>query len=115
MDIKVKYRAVDGFSKSRRFKTLKGANAFAVKWVGATPTLGSNYAVSDDGVGKVMVEGCSLSELFGKTFDQLSEAEQNAELGRVIQEEKARELGALEQMAEEEEQAFEAKYRGTER
>lgn len=64
MNIVVSYRSVDHFSKRRRFKTLAGARRFAQKYVGETPELGSCYAVSGDGVGRIMVSGATLLELF---------------------------------------------------
>jgi len=60
----VRYTSIDRYSQTRRFKTLKGAQAFAHKYVGPHPTLGTYYAVSDDGVGRVTVSGCSLQALF---------------------------------------------------
>jgi len=65
-DIKVSYRSIDRCSKSRRFKTLEGAQRFAQKWVGETPEMGASYAVSGDGIGKVTVTGATLAELFPK-------------------------------------------------
>ena len=62
--IKVRYSTIDRFSQTRRFKTLEGARKFAVYYVGEHPEMGSSYAVSDDGVGKITVEGCTLRELF---------------------------------------------------
>ena len=64
MEIQVAYRSVDGYSKTRKFKTLKGAQGFAQRWVGEAPDLGSHYAVSFDGVGRVTVAGCAIAELF---------------------------------------------------
>lgn len=60
----VRYSSVDGFSQTRRFKTLKGARAFATKWVGDSPDIGRYYAVSFDGIGKIDVAGVSISDLF---------------------------------------------------
>lgn len=70
-EIKVRYRSVDRFSKTATFKTLKGAQRFAHKWVGETPEVGTyyNYAVSGDGVGRVTVEGATMRELFPKCAD----------------------------------------------
>ncbi len=65
-NIKVSYRSIDRCSKTRRFKTLEGAQKFAQEWVGETPELGTGYAVSGDGIGKVTVEGATLRELFPK-------------------------------------------------
>lgn len=62
--IKVTYQAVDGYRKTAKFKTLTGAQRFAHKWVSAHPDVGSFYAVSPDGIGRVMVEGCSIQEIF---------------------------------------------------
>jgi len=62
--IRVRYESIDHFSKTRRFKTLKGAQKFAQHWVGETPEMGSFYAVSGDGIGKITCEGCRLLDLF---------------------------------------------------
>jgi len=66
MKIIVSYIAIDGCKNKKTYKTLKGAQEFAQKWVGETPSLGGWYAVSDDGIGKITVEGCSLKDLFPK-------------------------------------------------
>jgi hypothetical protein len=60
MEIKVRVSSIDGFSKSRKFKTLKGAQRFAQKYVGAHPDMGVWYAVSDLGTTKVTVSGDAL-------------------------------------------------------
>jgi len=62
--ITVFLRSVDGFSKSRKFKTLDGARKFAQAYAGKTPELGGGYAISADGVCRIMVSGAKLSELF---------------------------------------------------
>jgi hypothetical protein len=64
--IKVKYSSVDGYRKVRSFKTLTGARKYAQEWVGKNPDKGSHYAVSDDGIGKIEVEGVPLDHLFGE-------------------------------------------------
>lgn len=65
MSITVRYSSIDGFSKTRKFKTIEGARKFAVRYVGEHPDHGGgNYAVSFDGVGKVTVQGCTLAALF---------------------------------------------------
>jgi len=66
MEIVVTYISVDRVTKRRKFKTLAGAQAFAQRWVGETPELGSNYAVSFDGVGTIYVYGATLADLFPK-------------------------------------------------
>ena len=63
-NITITYRSIDGAKKARTYKTLAGAQRFAHKWVGSTPTLGSWYAVSWDGIGRISAEGCTLQELF---------------------------------------------------
>ena len=50
--------------KKRTYRTLRGAQQYAYQRVGVSPTLGSYYAVSDDGVCKIECEGCTLEELF---------------------------------------------------
>jgi len=62
--IQVTYDSIDGHSETREFKTLRGARKFAQKWVGETPELGSYYAVSYDGVGKISSFGCAVKDLF---------------------------------------------------
>jgi hypothetical protein len=64
MLIKVRYSSIDGCGTTRTFKSLEGATNYAQKWVGKHPEIGSSYAVSGDGVGKVQVQGCSLTDLF---------------------------------------------------
>lgn len=66
MEIRVRYRTIDRFSQSRKFKTLKGAQRFAQKWVGKHPDISDTfgYAVNMHGDGKITCEGCSIHELF---------------------------------------------------
>ena len=70
--IKITYSTVDGCRIARSFKTIKGARTFAHHWLGETPDMGRFYAVSDDGVGKIKCEGCTLYDLFPKTILGLS-------------------------------------------
>lgn len=69
MKITVRYRSIDRFSKAGTFKTLAGAQRFAHRMVGPHPDISVNfgYAVSDDGIGKVTVEGITLDALFPAT------------------------------------------------
>jgi hypothetical protein len=76
-DIKVSYRSMDRFSKTRRFRTVEGAQKFAQEYVGETPEMGSFYAVSGDGIGRVTVEGATLKELFPKLADEDYEDDTN--------------------------------------
>lgn len=69
--ITVTYRASDGFDKARKYKTLKGAQKFAWAYVGERPDMGSGYAVSDDGVGTIHVDGCSLQDLFPPCVEEM--------------------------------------------
>lgn len=62
--IRVVYESVDGCREVHTFRTLSGAQRYAHRWVGPHPDMGSHYAVSDDGVGKVTCAGCKLADLF---------------------------------------------------
>ena len=62
--IVVRYSTVDRFRTKRTFSTLNGASEFARHWIGDHPEIGSSYAVSSDGIGKITVEGATLQELF---------------------------------------------------
>jgi hypothetical protein len=62
--ITVNYSSVDGTSIKKSYKTIANAAKFARKWVGDRPEIGSRYAASGDGVGKITVQGCSIIELF---------------------------------------------------
>lgn len=62
--IKVRYQACDGFKQTRKYKTLKGAQRYAQERIGEFPEMGSDYAVSGDGIGTIRVEGACLYELF---------------------------------------------------
>jgi hypothetical protein len=62
--IEVTYSSIDHYEKTSTFKTLAGAQKFAQKYVGPHPDMGMGYAVSNDGVGKIEVYGCSIKELF---------------------------------------------------
>lgn len=62
--VTVCYTSVDGVTDTRKFKTLIGAQRYAVDRVGQHPEMGHNYAASGDGVGKVSVKGATLKELF---------------------------------------------------
>ena len=62
--ITVYYSSIDGARKHEVCKDLQHAREWASYWVGKHPTVGSNYAVSDDGIGKVNVTGCNIRDLF---------------------------------------------------
>lgn len=62
--IQVTYTSIDRYRKDSTFKTLAGAQKFATRWVGARPELGTWYAVSGDGVGKITCTGCNIRDLF---------------------------------------------------
>ena len=66
MEITLRYRTVDRYSETRKFKTLKGAMKYAHTKLGAHPdTSGTfGYAVSHYGDAKLSVEGVALSVLF---------------------------------------------------
>lgn len=62
--IVVTYTSIDRCRETRRYRTIDGARRFAQEYVGRFPSLGSSYAVSDDGVGKVTVRGAAIADLF---------------------------------------------------
>lgn len=59
MVIKVRYSSIDHYKETKSFSALAAARRFAQKWVGRNPELGSTYAVSGDGVGKITMEWIS--------------------------------------------------------
>lgn len=63
--MKITYSSIDRVRVTRTFKTLKGARKFAQSWVGKNPEMGSTYAVSGDGIGKITADGVALADLFG--------------------------------------------------
>jgi hypothetical protein len=65
--IKIKYTSIDGVRTVRSFSTLAAARGFAQDRVGQHPDIGSTYAVSFDGVGKIEASGVPLADLFGET------------------------------------------------
>lgn len=64
MEIKITYRACDGYSKSKTFKTLASAQKYAQRQIGEHPEMGGTYAVSGDGIGTIRVQGATLREIF---------------------------------------------------
>lgn len=66
MAVTVHYEAIDGFRETKTFGCLGKARAYAQHWIGETPSIGTGYAVSDDGVGKITAEGVRVSALFPK-------------------------------------------------
>jgi len=62
--IKVHYTASDGYRETKSFRSIVGASRYSRKTIGDFPEMGSYYAVSGDGVGKITCEGCKLSDLF---------------------------------------------------
>jgi hypothetical protein len=61
--IKLTYSTVDGYLKYKTFNDLAKAKEWAKHWMG-TPEIGSTYAVTGDGIGKMECSGCTLYELF---------------------------------------------------
>jgi len=64
--ISVFYSSVDRPSRrvKRTYTSIERASEFARHWIGNHPEIGSSYAVSSDGVGKITVKGATLQELF---------------------------------------------------
>ena len=97
--ITVRYSSVDGCHETRSFRTLAGARRFAHLCVGTDADVGRSYAASSDGVGMVTVNGTSLDELFSgktRTFDDLSDAEQDAEIAFAEKQERLAEQWQIE-------------------
>lgn len=63
------YTSIDGAKKHSRTETIKGARAFVTRRLGDTFEIGSSYAISADGVGKVqIVAGTTWRELFADRY-----------------------------------------------
>lgn len=65
-DITVTFSTIDRFRQTRHFKTLKGAQKYAQKRVGAHPDVSETYGYAVDayGVGKVQLRGATFVEVF---------------------------------------------------
>ena len=58
LEIVVRYRAVDGYGETRKYKTVAGAAWFVRKWLGRHPDChGTHSGVSADGVSRVRITG----------------------------------------------------------
>ena len=71
IQIIVFYKSVDSYGRRTRrgYKTIEGARKWAQEMVGDAPEIGSRYAVSHDGIGKITCgAGCTLRDLFPKAF-----------------------------------------------
>ena len=78
--IKLRFQSSDGHRWGARFTTLAGAQKKAAYHLGETPTFGRGYAVSDDGVCTVRIEGATLAELFPRSADaKLTDARNETE------------------------------------
>lgn len=62
-DITIRLKAIDGYSATRKFKTLEGARKFAREMLGQHYDIGSGYAVSGSGTLTLRAEGATLEEL----------------------------------------------------
>ncbi len=69
--IEVFYQAIDGCHQTRFYRTLKGAQKYAQLMIGTHPEIGRLYAISHDGIGKIMATGCKLADLFPKRVKEL--------------------------------------------
>jgi len=67
MKCTIVYSTLDGVRVKRPYWSLKGAQRYAHKMIGSTPTISwvFTYAISDDGVGKIEVFGdWTLRDIF---------------------------------------------------
>ena len=62
--VQITYYSIDNYQESHNFDTIEAAQEYSHSWIGEAPTFGRGYAISDDGIGKIVVRGCSLQELF---------------------------------------------------
>ena len=69
--IQITYSSIDHYQESHNFHTLKEAQEYAWAWIGEAPTIGHGYAISNDGIGKIVARGCHLKELFPKGIQLL--------------------------------------------
>lgn len=67
MNIRIRVSTLDGLNETKRFKSLADARKFAKRYVGKSPELGANYAVSQHGDAKVEVQGIALEKLFAES------------------------------------------------
>lgn len=67
MVIKIRYTTIDHYGESRKFKSLKGAQAYAQSRMGKHFDISENfgYVVSGDGVAKLIATGVDLYTLMG--------------------------------------------------
>lgn len=77
-EYKLRVNTIDRFSQTRTFKTLKGAQKFAAKWVGEHPDTSEsfNYAVSGDGVCKVTAVNFRIGELYPEPVEDANYPEE---------------------------------------
>lgn len=62
--IRMYYSTIDGVNIHKACETIEEARSWAMTWVGEHPEIGSYYAISGDGIGKVMVDDCSIRDIF---------------------------------------------------
>jgi hypothetical protein len=67
--IVVRYRAIDNFTKRGEFRSIAGARRFAKKYLGDEFEIGTGYAVTYDGIGRITVEGTDLYTLLDRKPD----------------------------------------------
>jgi hypothetical protein len=72
MMIKVLYRSCDGYYQDAMFDNIEEAQGHAQYWLGKHPDLAGWYAVSNDGIATIQVEGTTLDALFPPPEDERS-------------------------------------------
>jgi hypothetical protein len=65
MRITIRYSSIDGYSETRHYQTLTGAHRWADEMLGDCFEIGTGYAISGDGIGKIQ-SNISLEELLAK-------------------------------------------------
>ena len=82
--ITLRYESVDGFREAKKFTTLKGARAYAKRRIGNPFDIGSYYAVSADGIGRLEAEGASLAELLDGDADGMVKVDVAAKIEHTV-------------------------------
>ena len=62
--IKITWSAVDGYHQSKVCNTIEEAREFAHHWAGEHCDVGTTYAVANDGMGTIRVEGCYIRDIY---------------------------------------------------
>lgn len=66
----LKYTTIDRVTKTYRTNSIEDARAYVTKWIGEEFEIGSCYAISFDGIAKIIIiSGSTWKELFPDHFN----------------------------------------------